>query len=462
MKHFRFSLILAFFVLATGLNAQKKYNTGLTFDDNKYNKAMTKATLTRSLYTNMPSQASLKQYAPEIQNQGSFGTCVGWSSAYCALTIVKSQQNHWNGKYAITNNAFSPWFTYTVIKSYDDYNCEFGTSIDDALNSFKNTGAVKLSDLNSSCPGDVSYLYSSASQVKINDYAKIFGLSDLGNYKVEAAKKSLSEGKPVVIGLKCPDSFSYATGCWNPTEDYTQSYGGHALCVVGYDDNQYGGAFEIQNSWGTEWGNQGYIWIKYVDFGNWVKYGYELIDGIGNNPNTNQINLSGSLRFVLSTGEEMQTRLENNVYKMSRPYSSGTKFRIYLSNNEPAFVYAFGSDMTNKTYQLFPYRPDISPALNYSQNNVALPDEDHYIEMDNTLGTDFLCVLYSSKELNIDEIRTKVENGYGSFLNKVNTAVGYDLIPSESAGLTSGQIGFKAVSADKNIVAIIVETKHVK
>jgi hypothetical protein len=39
----------------------------------------------------------------------------------------------------------------------------------------------------------------------------------------------------------------------------------HAFTVVGYDDIKLGGALELQNSWGTDFGDQGFIWIKYED-----------------------------------------------------------------------------------------------------------------------------------------------------------------------------------------------------
>jgi C1A family cysteine protease len=53
--------------------------------------------------------------------------------------------------------------------------------------------------------------------------------------------------------------------CWQgklPLENQ----GPHAICIIGYDNNRYGGAFEVVNSWGSEWGNDGYLWIKYSDF----------------------------------------------------------------------------------------------------------------------------------------------------------------------------------------------------
>ena len=45
--------------------------------------------------------------------------------------------------------------------------------------------------------------------------------------------------------------------------------GGHATPLVGYDDNYLGsgiGAFLVENSWGTSWGNKGYFYIPYSVF----------------------------------------------------------------------------------------------------------------------------------------------------------------------------------------------------
>ena len=39
----------------------------------------------------------------------------------------------------------------------------------------------------------------------------------------------------------------------------------HGMCIIGYDDEKFGGAFEIVNSWDKHWANNGFIWIKYAD-----------------------------------------------------------------------------------------------------------------------------------------------------------------------------------------------------
>jgi hypothetical protein len=237
------------------------------------------------------------------------------------------------------------------------------------------------------------------------------------------------------------------------------------MCVVGYDDDKYGGAFEIQNSWGEGWGNKGYIWVKYSDFAKFVYQAVELIHFDNVEPST-EVALSGSVRYVRDDKMEMKASLTSGkTYKMDMAYKSGTRFRLYISNNEPAFVYAFGSDLTNKTYSVFPYAPNVSPALTYKKNDVAIPSEEKHIRMDGTTGTDFLCVLYSKDALDIENIKTKIE-GYGSrytFKQKVEMAVGNKLMKDSdiSYAKSGGKISFNAKAKGKSCLALIVEMEHV-
>ena len=49
---------------------------------------------------------------------------------------------------------------------------------------------------------------------------------------------------------------------------------GHAVSIIGYNDNKYGGCFEIMNSWGTDYGDNGFMWIKYEDLAAIMDEGY--------------------------------------------------------------------------------------------------------------------------------------------------------------------------------------------
>lgn len=457
-----FFLLLSIFLFPIFTIAQP-YGTGLNFDDDNYDKVPKKASLTRSLYSDLPQKASLKKYAPTPKSQGSYGTCVGWSTAYCALAIVDAIKNGRTDKTEITNHSFSPGFVYNQIKSSKDVNCKFGVSIDNALYIICTKGAAKYDDMEEkNCPSYIpANVFKKAEKNKLEDYARLFNRNDSYDVKVETTKKSISENKPVVIGMKMPDSFYKAAGVWKPTEDHSKKYGGHAMTVVGYDDDKYGGAFEIQNSWGTRWGNNGYIWIKYDDYADFVKYGFELIEPLNVSMNVNA-ELSGSVRFITSDGDEMTGYYSNNIYKMKKSYRSGTRFRIYISNNEAAYVYAFGTDATNETFQLFPHNESVSPILNYKQNDVPIPDENHFIEMDNTTGTDYLCVLYSAKPLDISNIQNKVKRHTGNFTQKIKYAIGEDLIQFEDVYYsTSNKMSFKAKTKGKSVVALIVETQHI-
>jgi hypothetical protein len=458
MKRLLF-LILFSVTVSSGFAQGPVFSQGLSFDDNAYNKTLQKAPLTRSMYV-LPTTASLKKYCPIPENQGQYGTCVGWSTAYAARTIMMAHKNNWTDKTMITSNTFAPGYIYNLVKNEDDYTCQMGTYIDQALTAMINKGVVKYKDFSKSClaAGTVG-MEAEASKYRIKDFAKIFGLEDANLFKIQATKKSLAENKPVVIGMKCPPSFHYVRELWTPLENATQNFGGHAMCVVGYDDNKDGGAFEIMNSWGTDWASQGFVWVKYKDFADFTKYAYELIEDLRPADET-LADLSGKLRFVMPDGKEMAAKLNGTSYKMLNKYPSGTRFRLYISNNEPAYVYSFGSDLTANTYQIFPHKPGISPALTYGKNDVALPDEDHFIEMDDNVGKDYLCFIYSKDPINIDNIRKNVEQQTGTFHEKVRKAFGDKAVDLKNAQFTANEISFSARSQGKSLVYVIVEMEH--
>lgn len=46
------------------------------------------------------------------------------------------------------------------------------------------------------------------------------------------------------------------------------------MTAIGYDDNREGGAFQIMNSWGEGFANQGIFWLRYEDFNIFVREVY--------------------------------------------------------------------------------------------------------------------------------------------------------------------------------------------
>lgn len=78
-------------------------------------------------------------------------------------------------------------------------------------------------------------------------------------------KSCLATGKPFVIGFSVYDAFESAevaaTGILNLPTASEKLLGGHAVKVVGYDDNKK--HFIVANSWSTSWGDKGYFYIPY-------------------------------------------------------------------------------------------------------------------------------------------------------------------------------------------------------
>lgn len=91
-------------------------------------------------------------------------------------------------------------------------------------------------------------------------------------------------GKNVVmVGMIIDDAFYKLKGSAVYDANGGQSYGGHAMTIVGYDDNKKSksgkkGAFKLQNSWGTNWGDKGYGWVSYSILAKVGQETYAIID----------------------------------------------------------------------------------------------------------------------------------------------------------------------------------------
>lgn len=445
-------LFLGMLLCAARLFAQE-FGMGAILDPVRYEQTDAKPVLLTRNYNSVPSAFSLKQYSPVPESQGQYGTCVGWSTAFAARTISESVALGRTDRTATSNNVFSPTHVY---KSISDNEGKNGANIGIALMFMKETGIVKRPAIEKSMYLANNFrnislsLFNTLRRYPISGHVRLFANYGPGtvNEKVAPVKKSLSEGKPVLIGMPCPNSFKDAWGkeLWETefSEKPENTKGGHAMCVIGYDDNKYGGAFEFQNSWGTEWGNGGYIWVRYEDFAAWVGEAYEVIENLANFREMTKFEASIDIVVFNDSRGMPVTYNREGYYKTRYTYPEGTRFQFQMTNKQAAYVYAFSVDNTSAVLErVFP-SPGVSPVLDYKDSTIAWPSEFESMELSGPAKTDYLIVLYSKEALDIGSIERRFADESGNFTRRVERAVGENFIPYNAVQFNGTKIEFSA------------------
>jgi C1A family cysteine protease len=109
---------------------------------------------------------------------------------------------------------------------------------------------------------------------------KITGYTDLTK-KPADIKEWISSGKGPVSAcfIVYQDFFSYRSGIYKHVSG--GQAGGHCVTIVGYNDNP--GYWICKNSWGTDWGDQGFFRIAYGECGidSWLNHGVNAIQETG-------------------------------------------------------------------------------------------------------------------------------------------------------------------------------------
>ena len=446
---------------------------GCIYDPEKDGKAPMRANLMTRSYTILPESYSLKKYCPTPMSQAQHGTCTAWATTYAARTICEAINNDWTDAESIDDEAFAPIFIYKQLSKSPD--CQDGTSIFSALELLNKVGAPKLYSFDVLCADSIpEYLFAEAANYKTNPPKQLFNDFDPNEEfkqvnKVLKVKKALCENRPVIFSLKCFKSFNNweVRDVWNGLQDTCLDY--HAMCVVGFDDNKYGGAFEIMNSWGANWGNNGFIWVKYSDFEENAPYAYEMFVEKAPVPENEEdvakrYCQGASMAIVCRDGgDSARVRLFDDgvlpYYRVGGNFLSGKRFHIEVANQDPAWVYVLASDKMNNVNILFPYADNISPYLDYTLNDIAIPDETHEFELDTVAGTDYFCVLFAFEELDIHDIANRIRDGSGTFYDKLKVALGDSLAPRDDSIYDENLIVLNTLT-DSPIVPIIVEIPH--
>ena len=480
MKQFVFFIIL----LTTSL-CLAQHGTGLVFDDEAYEEIPSKPKNV-AFFDDLAdiSSASIKKYAPVVRSQGGYGTCTGWATAYYGRTIVEAKQLGLKDQEEINKIAFSPIFTYlNAATKENSYNCQKGASLDRALRSLINDGSPYFEDYKDAqfCDDAIpENVFEKAKSNVIKEYNRVIVGSETKQEKIENVKRAIHNGNPVIIGFKVEKALHIAKGVYVPDNQLTG--GGHAMCVVGFDDEKYGGAFEIINSWGTDWGNNGYIWVKYDDFVTYTRYALEII------PKPKPVNefktLAGELRIELKGGHAMEVvkgdaTFKKSVlgwqdvvkeeeadektvgdYKTTASYPKETRYRMYAKVNQPSYVYVFAADSAGENGVLFPHQEGISPYFDNTEAELVIPGEKYFFRLNKDVDSDYTIVVFSLERIDSHKVKEQLDTLEGDMLDKLYVIFNDSLIPKENIELSKDKMKFDATFKKGTTAMMVLDIKR--
>ena len=198
---------------------------------------------------------------PEIYEQGFTGSCVAQAAAAGARMVMVL---HGNGREADVASPSRRWIYREARATHGDQNEDAGTYGSAALHVMRVQGwpaehHMPWSDLASMDPDDArrdAWICGpptvTARHHAIDQAGAIseHGLIETGDELEDAIKRSLVAGYPLLCGGLVTRDWQELTDWWDVCDMRGSVAGGHAMLVVGYDEDGY----HLRNSWGAGWG----------------------------------------------------------------------------------------------------------------------------------------------------------------------------------------------------------------
>lgn len=233
---------------------------------------------------------STSMYFPPITRQIG-GSCSAYSTVYYQFTYQVAKLNNWNAK-ENSQYRYSPKYVWNY---YND-GANNGISLEKCYEFLTQQGCLSVADFPQS---ERTYDWYNTE----NDTGKLAKLHSALQYRVcehgNVRFAPLNDAQPVITSCNDSDltwikTMLNSNHCLNIATFVNSFYvetlsngelgvlymrgdvGYHAMTIVGYNDNIYfdlngngtiesyeKGALKVANSWGTGYGNSGYIWVMY-------------------------------------------------------------------------------------------------------------------------------------------------------------------------------------------------------
>lgn len=437
--------------------------TGLLWDDAEYQQLPVAPLSDKSTKV---ERISYRQFLPSVLNQGDYLTCVGFACAYYLQTAVEAKLRQIQDKEAINKIALSPVYLYQKVKSPNDVNCKEGISLRKGLDYLKNQPVLSFQDFPYTDCTPKTPASKQLNPFQIADYQRLFDIDALKKDKVQKLKDALSLGFPAVIGISTPPTFlNLKKREWIPALvelAHPHQYNGHALCIVGYDNTYLGGAFQIVNSFGKNWGEHGFCWIKYDILASFVRYGYKITPRIIQKETSSGLSSNSIFQLKLLDANQKEIPLEydtdfqRNTFFKSASLSEKISLKIMAQMDKPIFLYLWACDEEGKKERILPVSDDDPAVFFQSFTNLF---NNSSLTLFDTSRKEFLFFAVSETKLNNQVLDNIMRWETPAELLKLQTAS--DNASSLSFNKNSGIIQLHSIRSDSYLVlGITLEYKN--
>jgi C1A family cysteine protease len=195
----------------------------------------------------------LRPFTSPRHNQGGTSTCV--AQATCKAFEIKRIMKHGHEAHVDLSRLAIYWFARNLMVPKET-NKDDGTYISHAFDAMRRFGVPP----ESAHPWDPKAIYEAPSwdamrKAYLSKIDSFYKIRSTGQKRVDMVVEALQANNPVVFGTNVDRSWNdYRKGQVLQAVSNGDATGRHATCIVGIKD----GLFIGENSWGDDWGNEGF------------------------------------------------------------------------------------------------------------------------------------------------------------------------------------------------------------